>query len=210
MMYLPVGLPTVKNVGLLFIFERLEVDIALREKLMTKLDTKSRNGKHCAPLEELGRYAHNFKNKNIDYVNYDNYQVENVFRYTSIADESIKFVTQYAAAGKGVLATIYDPTANHLDINKLISSQEYIAQKFADEYKYPITIGNLIRQLQTEKDDYKYLEDSADEKLKGSYSGSDHTVYSPQREKERREQYKLDKANDHNRQRREQTWLENG
>lgn len=191
-----------------FIFERLEVDIALREKLMTKLDTKSRNGKHCAPLEELGRYADNFKNKNIDYVNYDNYQVENVFRYTSIADESIKFVTQYAAAGKGVLATIYDPTANHLDINKLISSQEYIAQKFADEYKYPITIGNLIRQLQTEKDDYKYLEDSADEKLKGSYSGSDHTVYSPQREKERREQYKLDKANDHNRQRREQTWLE--
>ncbi|WP_370053647.1 toxin VasX [Neptunomonas sp.] len=191
-----------------FIFERLEVDIALREKLMTKLDTKSRNGKHCAPLEELGKYAHNFKNKNIDYVNYDSYQVENVFRYTSIADESIKFVTQYAAAGKGVLATIYDPTANHLDINKLISSQEYIAQKFADEYKYPITIGNLIRQLQTEKDDYKYLEDSADEKLKGSYSGSDHTVYSPQREKERREQYKLDKANDHNRQRREQTWLE--
>jgi hypothetical protein len=172
-----------------YIFERLEVDKSLREKLMTKLDTQSRSGDMCAPLEDLGKFAHNFKDKEIDYVNDDDYVVENIFRYTNVADESVKYVTRYAAAGKGVVTGVYDPAANQLDINKLIASQEYIAAKFSEEYQYPITIGNYIRKLQEKDEKYKYLEKTPIEKRRDSYR-SDHTAYNPSIVKEQQEQYK--------------------
>ncbi|MDO6784119.1 hypothetical protein Q4583_08340 [Neptunomonas phycophila] len=137
------------------LFVAVSTNSTLKNQLMTQVNVSDGGDTHAVPLSELSNISDAFT-KEVPAQSNTAYEFENLIRHTMAHQEPSAMFDSFSSYLNGLIVAIHDPIGEHLDINAMVSFQNNIATKFYDDHYYPLTIGQLIEQLQASDRKYKY------------------------------------------------------
>jgi hypothetical protein len=142
------------------IFEIADRDPDFLARLTTPVDLTSMSGDFHLPLSELASITDAFKDGLVDAsLSKSQYEFENVIRKTVTMVEPASFVNSTPLAKEhGIIVAVTDYIGEILDLNHVITVLATAGDNYAEHYKYPLTIGGFVKQLQEQgalKEEYE-------------------------------------------------------
>ena len=125
-----------------YFFERAEVDIGFRQKIMQYVNLVSEETDYSCPLQNIADHVAEFKEDTPEY------PPSNAYRYVALKPENTTQVVDCEHSGTvGRVIALHDHMGELLDIQSAILVKSHSARTYAASYEYPLKIGKCIRSV---------------------------------------------------------------